>query len=270
MQLLVAQVHPVPAIDTSVRPVGIVSVTVTVPFVGPAPAAFDTVTVYVAPLCPCVKFPVCVFVIPSTGLEPVPVLNVPVTVSNAAGMLNVQVAPTTTHKVGVPLHPLKDEPVGGVSVKTTGALYVAMTEQPAIPAAGPQLMLPPSLFTMLLVIVPPAVPARTTVSKYVFTVNAAVAVLDVELLTVKAQVFVGDPLQGPAVQPLKLYPVAGVAVNVTCVPDAKFVEQTLGGSGLAQLISVATVGFDVLVTPPLPVIVTAKGFSCVVNVGLTV
>src|SRR5436190_527972 len=38
-------VHPVPAIDTSVSPVGAVSVTVTVPLVGPAPAAFDTVTV---------------------------------------------------------------------------------------------------------------------------------------------------------------------------------------------------------------------------------
>jgi hypothetical protein len=56
-------VHPVPAIDTSVRPAGTVSVTVTTPLVGPVPVAFDTVTLYVAPGCPCVKFPVCVPVI---------------------------------------------------------------------------------------------------------------------------------------------------------------------------------------------------------------
>jgi hypothetical protein len=53
-------VHPVPAIDTSVIPVGTVSVTVTVPAVGPAPVAFDTVRVYAAPFCPCVKLPLCV------------------------------------------------------------------------------------------------------------------------------------------------------------------------------------------------------------------
>ena len=60
VQLLAAvpgHVHPVPAIDTSVIPDGTVSVTVTVPLVGPAPVAFDTVTVYVAPFCPCVKLP---------------------------------------------------------------------------------------------------------------------------------------------------------------------------------------------------------------------
>ena len=38
-------VHPAPLIDTSVRPAGTVSVTVTVPVVGPAPAWFETVTV---------------------------------------------------------------------------------------------------------------------------------------------------------------------------------------------------------------------------------
>jgi hypothetical protein len=48
-----------PFIDTSVIPDGAVSVTVTVPLVGTAPIAFDTVTLYVAPFCPCVKFPVC-------------------------------------------------------------------------------------------------------------------------------------------------------------------------------------------------------------------
>jgi hypothetical protein len=61
VQLLAAvpgHVHPVPLIDTNVIPAGTVSVTVTVPLVEPAPAPFDTVTLYVAPFCPCVKFPV--------------------------------------------------------------------------------------------------------------------------------------------------------------------------------------------------------------------
>jgi hypothetical protein len=38
-------VHPVPAIDISVSPEGTVSLTVTVPLLGPAPAALLTVTV---------------------------------------------------------------------------------------------------------------------------------------------------------------------------------------------------------------------------------
>jgi hypothetical protein len=39
------QVHPFPDIDTKVKPEGTFSVTVTVPLVGTALAAFDTVTV---------------------------------------------------------------------------------------------------------------------------------------------------------------------------------------------------------------------------------
>ena len=70
MQLLAAvpgHVHPVPAIDTSVIPDGTVSVTVTVPLAGPAPAAFITVTLYVAPFCPWAKFPVWLFEMLNTG-----------------------------------------------------------------------------------------------------------------------------------------------------------------------------------------------------------
>ena len=58
VQLLLAHVHPVPAMETSVKPEGGVSVIVTSPLVGPAPAALLTVIVYVAPFCPCVKLPV--------------------------------------------------------------------------------------------------------------------------------------------------------------------------------------------------------------------
>ena len=67
MQLATTHVQPVPAMDTSVNPVGIVSVTVTVPLVGPPVWPFDTVTVYVAPCCPCVKFPVCDFAMARSG-----------------------------------------------------------------------------------------------------------------------------------------------------------------------------------------------------------
>ena len=81
MQLFAAQVQFVPTMDTRVNPfVGIVSVTVTVPLVGPAFAPFDTVTVYVAPCCPCVKFPTCDFVIASTALGAL-LVNVAVTVA---------------------------------------------------------------------------------------------------------------------------------------------------------------------------------------------
>ena len=66
MQVLAAHAHPVPAIDTKLKPDGIVSVTVTVPLV-PAEAPFDTVIVYVAPACPCVKFPACVLLMLTTG-----------------------------------------------------------------------------------------------------------------------------------------------------------------------------------------------------------
>jgi hypothetical protein len=62
-----AHVHPVPAIDTNDKPEGAVSVTVTVPLVGPAVALLLTANVYVAPVCPCVKFPVWLLAILSTG-----------------------------------------------------------------------------------------------------------------------------------------------------------------------------------------------------------
>jgi len=57
---LAIHVHPGPAIDTRLKPGCVVSVTSTVPLVGAPEAAFDTVTVNVAPVCPCVKFPTCV------------------------------------------------------------------------------------------------------------------------------------------------------------------------------------------------------------------
>ena len=69
LQMLAVQVHPVPAMETRVNPDGIVSVTVTVPFVGPVlVAGLVTVTVYVALVCPLVKLPWCVLVIFKRGV----------------------------------------------------------------------------------------------------------------------------------------------------------------------------------------------------------
>ena len=70
MQLAVVHVQPVPVIFVAVNPDGGFSATVTVPLVGPPLAEFETVTVYVAPVCPCVKFPVCDFVMERTAAAP--------------------------------------------------------------------------------------------------------------------------------------------------------------------------------------------------------
>jgi hypothetical protein len=110
-------------------------------------------------------------------------------------MLNVQFAPTTTHAVGVALHPPKLPPAGGVSVKVTAVLNCVLIAQFIIPAAGPQLIPPPSPVT-----VPPWIPARFTVSKLLVIVNSAVALVAVVLLTTNAQVGAVVPLHGPAVQ----------------------------------------------------------------------
>ena len=69
MQLpnVIVQVQPVPERFAIDKPVGGVSDAVTVPLVGPVPVLL-TVTVKVAPVCPCVKFPVCVLVIFKAGV----------------------------------------------------------------------------------------------------------------------------------------------------------------------------------------------------------
>src|SRR5215470_3261908 len=62
------QLHPVPLMAVAVSPVGKVSVTVTAPLVGPVPTLL-TLTAYVAPVCPCVKLPLCDFAIASFGVS---------------------------------------------------------------------------------------------------------------------------------------------------------------------------------------------------------
>jgi hypothetical protein len=116
-------------------------------------------------------------------------------------------------------------------------------------------------------------PIRTTFKGNVVGTNVATAVgRGAPALTVKVQEVAGFAAQpvGPVVQPLKTCPVPGVAVNVTDASVGNDVVQTLGGPGFAQLISGVTVGFEVLVTDPLPVTATVKGFPCAVNKGVKV
>src|SRR5207249_413059 len=79
------QDQPVPAIAVAVRPAGTVSVTVTAPLLAPSPL-LCTVILYVAPVCPCVKFPLCVFVIVKSG-------NCMIVVVSFAVLLPVLISP---------------------------------------------------------------------------------------------------------------------------------------------------------------------------------
>jgi len=56
-----------PPMAVAVRAAGKVSTTVTVPLVGPAVALLLTTNEYVAPVCPCVKLPVWLLTMLSTG-----------------------------------------------------------------------------------------------------------------------------------------------------------------------------------------------------------
>src|SRR5579883_2264436 len=67
VQEVPVQVQPEPESPTGIRPEPGVSITVTVPPVGPALAALATVSVYVALLCPCVNGSVCAEVMVSDG-----------------------------------------------------------------------------------------------------------------------------------------------------------------------------------------------------------
>ena len=71
------QVQPAPLNAVGVRPPGRLSVTVIAPVVA-TPPAFFTVIVYVAPVWPCEKLPVCVFAIVRSGPAPIVVGSVAV------------------------------------------------------------------------------------------------------------------------------------------------------------------------------------------------
>jgi hypothetical protein len=110
VQVLPTHVQPVPANETRVIDVGSVAVTVTVPLVGPAPAALLTATVYATPFCPCLKLPVWVSTTPSKGDG-----TVKFAVTEAFAFMIRHPDESSVP----PLHELNAQPVAGVAVRHT-------------------------------------------------------------------------------------------------------------------------------------------------------
>src|SRR5207249_6592909 len=128
-----------------------------------------------------------------------------------------------------PVQPVKVKPAAGVAVNVTAVPLVKLAEQ-----VRPQL-----IPTGALVTVPLPVPALLTVSATVGRAKVAVTVVAALRVTVQVPV----PEHPPPLQPVKVEPAAGVAVNVTAVPLAKLAVQVA-----PQLIPTGA-----LVTVPLPV-----------------
>jgi len=112
-----------------------------------------------------------------------------------------------------PLQPVNVEPAAGAAVNVTAVPLANAAEQVA----------PHEMPVGALVTVP--VPAPALVMASVKGCRANVAVTDWAALIVTVQVPV--PVQPPPLQPLKVEPVAGVAVKVTAVPLPKAEEQVV-------------------------------------------
>ncbi len=128
-----------------------------------------------------------------------------------------------------PLQPLKVEPMAGMAVSITTVPLAKLAEQVA-----PQVMPAGELVT-----VPLPLPALLTVSAKLGRLKVAVTVVAAETVTTQVPV----PEHPPPLQPLKVEPVAGLAVSVTAVPLVKLAEQVA-----PQVIPAGE-----LVTVPLPV-----------------
>lgn len=156
-----------------------------------------------------------------------PLLKVAVTVVAVVMVTEQALVPVQP----APLQPAKVEPSEAFAVSATTWPLAKLAEQvdgQAMPAG-------------VLVTVPDPVPASVTVSVklLVVWVNAADTLVAATIVRVHGAV----PSQGPAVQPVKVEPVAGVAVKVIWVPLAKGAEQVA-----PQLIPAG-----LLVTVPVPV-----------------
>src|SRR5438552_4662390 len=134
---------------------------------------------------------------------PVPAgVTVRVKVCTVKVAVTVVAAETVTTHVPVPEHPLqpvKVEPAAGVAVSVTAVPLEKLAEQVA-----PQLIPAGELVT-----VPLPVPALLTVSAKLGRLKVAVTVVAAESVTVQAPV----PEHPPPLQPVKVEPAAGVAVN---------------------------------------------------------
>jgi hypothetical protein len=153
------QLHPVPEIAVAVKPLGSESVAATVPLVGPGPA-LATVSVYVSPVSPWVKFPTwlfaivrsatCVIVVgsvvesfavlssppPETAAEFVTELDAPLatlTVTVIDGYEDPDASASERVQVSVPSVKLHPVPEIAVAVKPLGSVSVAVT----VPLVGP-------------------------------------------------------------------------------------------------------------------------------------
>lgn len=176
-------------------------------------------------------------------------VNVAVTVSAVAGIVNVQVAPATVHIVGAPLHPANVEPFVTACVNTTCVPAAKLTMQPL---AEPLTQLMPFPIT-----VPVPVPAVATASRLppvpLLNVTETVA-SDVPIGTEQVGGFVcGVGGVQFAEKPPNVELVSGVAVSVTEVFSVKGATQTA-----PQLIPV---GVLVTVPAPVPAFVTVRLFA---------
>jgi hypothetical protein len=138
------QVQPAPDIETRISPEGKLSLTVTVPLVGPAQAALLTDTVYVAFVCPCVKLPLWLIAIARTAgtgvgtVKGIPLLATPPTVT-ATFPVDAPAGTDTAMLVALQL-----VTVAGVPLKVTvqpswddpKLLPASVTLVPATPDAG--------------------------------------------------------------------------------------------------------------------------------------
>src|SRR5213596_1955879 len=129
----------------------------------------------------------------------------------------------------LPLQPPKVEPAAGAAVSVTAVPLAKLAEQVA-----PQVIPAGELVT-----VPLPLPALLTVSAKLGRLKVAVTVVAAETVTTQVPV----PEHPPPLQPLKVEPMAGLAVSVTAVPLVKLAEQVA-----PQVIPAGK-----LVTVPLPV-----------------
>ena len=127
-----------------------------------------------------------------------------------------------------PLQPVKVDPAAGEAVKVTTVPLGKAAEQ----------VTPQEMPAGVLLMVPDPAPALLTVSEKLGRAKNAVTVWAALIVTVQVPV----PEQPPPLQPVKLDPVAGVAVNVTAAPPGKAAEQ----------VAPHAIPAGVLVTVPLP------------------
>jgi hypothetical protein len=173
-----------------------------------------------------------------------PAVNVAVTVSAIAGIVNVQVAPATVHIVGAPLHPANVEPPVTACVNTTCVPAAKLTMHPL---AEPLTQLIPLPIT-----VPVPVPEVATVSRLP-PVPLSNVTETVASVVPRDTVHDGGLVCGLLGVQFELNapndePCAGEAVSTTALLSVKGATQTVG-----QLMPL---GWLVTVPLPLPFSVT--------------